>query len=154
MDLSPEVYIPLLIVLSVLILACQLFATVWFVRWLFKADRGGWKRMAELYPVPTPLSGQSLTRQTLQVGMMRYKRMVTVFIGDQGLGLKRRKVLPWGPPPPEALIPWKDIIGWDEPRFIDWGYSLHLEKDLRLAVSRKTFQAMRLRLPNVAAGRT
>ena len=66
----------------------------------------GLDRLAERYPAGHAPAGNDHVKQTVQVGIVRYRRCVTVGIGTEGLFL-------WVRPPvgrqAKLLIPWNEI---------------------------------------------
>jgi hypothetical protein len=72
----------------------------------FFAQISGWTRLAEAYPAAHTPVLQPLTKQTVQVGSVRFRRCVTVGIGDWGLYLWARPVFSRYKP---ILIPWAEL---------------------------------------------
>jgi hypothetical protein len=72
----------------------------------FFGQISGLLRLAERYPAPQPPEGRAFTRQTLQIGPVRYRRCVTVQIGPSGLCVWPRPILSNYP---AFLIPWDEI---------------------------------------------
>ena len=66
----------------------------------------GLNRLAQAYPAPRALAGQTLTGRTVQIGAVRYRRCVTVNVSEAGLYLWVRPVLSQHQP---ILIPWSEV---------------------------------------------
>ena len=70
------------------------------------AKVSGLNKLAEHYPATHDPRGVSQAKQTVKVGIVRYRRCVTVSIGTEGLFL-------WVRPPlgraAKVLIPWNEI---------------------------------------------
>jgi hypothetical protein len=63
-------------------------------------------KLAARYPAAEPPQGTPLHKQTVQVGPVRFRRCVTLQIGDAGLYLQVRAPLSRHPP---VQIPWTEI---------------------------------------------
>ena len=140
----------LLIVAGVLLLAGFVVGLVFFILFLVKqlgGTTGGWRRLAEVYATANPPTGQTVTRQTIQVGAVTYKRCVTLGIADEGL-----YVTIWRK---TALIPWTEFkaIGqatlyWQKVPMLTVGDPPVATMTVPVAV----FQQMRGRLPTALTG--
>lgn len=97
--------VPVIVVAGIATLALMAFG---FSRLLFDAFAwgSGLKRLAEQYAVDAAPEGERLTRQTVQVGAVRYRRSVDVIVSSEGLFLE---VLPPVPGQERLLIPWSDV---------------------------------------------
>jgi hypothetical protein len=67
----------------------------------------GWDALVERYQAAVPSSGQAYAKQTVQVGPVRYRRCVTVHVGEEGLFLQPRFLLARYP---AITIPWHEIV--------------------------------------------
>jgi hypothetical protein len=72
----------------------------------FFAQMSGLLRLAERYPASQSPEGPALTRQTVQIGPVRYRRCATVQIGPSGLYVWPRPILSKYP---AMRIPWGEI---------------------------------------------
>jgi hypothetical protein len=88
------------------------------------AGISGWNRLAERYPAGDAPEGAKHTKQTVQVGAVRYRRCVTVCLSPQGLYVWARPILSKYPP---ILIPWDEIQHIQETR-------LYWERAMQLSV--------------------
>jgi len=70
------------------------------------AKVSGLNKLAEHYPATHDPGGVSQTKQTVKVGVVRYRRCVTVSIGPEGLFLWVRPLLGRQG---RLLIPWDEI---------------------------------------------
>ena len=82
----------------------------------FFASISGLTRLASQYAASQPPEGQQLTKQTVQVGAVRFRRCVTVHVGSPGLHLLVHPIMSRYPP---ILIPWEEIRG-AQPALIYW----------------------------------
>jgi hypothetical protein len=73
----------------------------------FFARLSGYYRLVGRYPVGIEPEGPLYTRQTVQIGPVRYRRCVTVYVGPQGLYLQPRVLLIRYLP---ILIPWDEVV--------------------------------------------
>ncbi|MBX7105504.1 MAG: hypothetical protein K1X57_15570 [Gemmataceae bacterium] len=70
---------------------------------VFGGKSGGWRKLADRYPSQGAPRGKLFARETIQIGVVTYKRMVTAGVADEGLYLSVwRRV---------ALIPWREVVG-------------------------------------------
>lgn len=77
-----------------------------FLTPIFKQG-GGWNKLTESYAARGQPEGDIYTKQTVQIGAVRYRRCATVYIGPQGLYLSAHvSVLPSYPP---LFIPWGEF---------------------------------------------
>jgi hypothetical protein len=128
--------------------ACAVFLV--FIAMLLFAKAGGLFRLAERYPAGAEPEGIKSTRQTVQIGPVRYRFCTTVVISPAGLYLWPRPALSRYSP---LLIPWDAITKCEEAR-------LYWQKAMRLTVGEPPaatvtiyaalFEALRAYLP--AAG--
>jgi len=72
----------------------------------FFAQISGWTRLADAYPAEGPLEGQPLSKQTVQVGSVRFRRCVTAGVSGHGLYLWARPMFSAYRP---VLIPWAEL---------------------------------------------
>lgn len=77
------------------------------------AKVSGWTRLAERYPAIDQPEGTKYTRQTVQVGAVRYRNCVSVCLSAQGLYVWARPLLSKYQP---VLIPWGEIQRIQETR--------------------------------------
>ena len=82
----------------------------------------GWDKLVKQYRAVDPPTGKEYTKQTVQIGPVRYRRCVTVHISDQGFYLQPRLVLARYP---AVLIPWDEITRVTDSR-IYWGRAKRL----------------------------
>jgi len=68
----------------------------------------GYRKLAAIYPASGPAQGLALSRQTVQIGPVRFRRCVTVHICETGLRLQPRVVFQEYVP---VEIPWDEISG-------------------------------------------
>ena len=91
----------LLILLGVVFLAGFVVGLVFLILFLVKqlgGTTGGWRRLAEMYAIAKPPTGQIVTGQTLQIGAVSYKRCVSLGFADEGLYLtiwRKTALVPW-----------------------------------------------------------
>ena len=140
----------LLIVLGVVVVAGFVVALVFFILFLAKnlsGTTGGWRQLADVYATAKPPTGQNVTKQTLQIGAVTYKRCVTLGIADDGL-----YVTIWQK---TALVPWTDFKGvgeatlyWQKVPMLTIGDPPVAAMTVPVAV----FQMMRKRLPTGLTG--
>ena len=140
----------LLTFLGVIFLTGIVVGLVFLILFLVKqlgGTTGGWRRVAEVYPSMNPPTGQIVTRQTLQIGAVTYKRCVTLGIADEGL-----YVAIWRK---TALIPWTEFkaIGqatlyWQKVPMLTVGDPPVATMTVPVAV----FQEMRGKLPTALDG--
>jgi hypothetical protein len=140
----------LLIVLGVIVVAGFVVALVFFILFLAKqlgGTTGGWRRLAEVYTTSKPPRGQSVTKQTIQIGAVTYKRCVTLGIADDGL-----YITIWQK---TALVPWTEFKGvgeatlyWQKVPILTVGDPPVATMTVPVAV----FQMMRKRLPTGLTG--
>ena len=98
------------------------------------AKHSGLAGLARRYPVSQPPTGAMLTKQTVKVGSVRYRRCVDVGIGEGGLYL--------GVHPPllakgDMLIPWEEIKGARKTR-------LYSRRAVRLSIGEPEFGSVTL----------
>lgn len=82
----------------------------------------GWAKLAKQYPATLEPRGPIHTKQTVQIGPVRFRRCVTVSLGPQGLWLWARPLLSRYSP---MLIPWGEVKGTQRTR-IYWAPALLL----------------------------
>lgn len=63
-------------------------------------------KIAERYPACHPSTGENLTKQTLQIGAVRYRRCVTISIDTQGFYFCIHMIFKKHP---QIFIPWKEF---------------------------------------------
>ena len=68
----------------------------------------GWAELAKQYPAGDPPAGQEFARETVRVGMVRYRHSVKVILAPQGLWLSMQLKMAKFPP---LFIPWGEIKG-------------------------------------------
>jgi hypothetical protein len=100
------------------------------------AKVSGWTRLAARYPGADPPQGTNYTKQTVQVGAVRYRNCVTVCLSPQGLYLWARPTLSKYPP---VLIPWDGIQRVQETR-------LYWERALQLSVGNPQVATITVRM--------
>jgi hypothetical protein len=98
------------------------------------AKHSGLTGLAQRYPVTQPPTGAMLAKQTVKVGVVRYRRCVAVSIGENGLYL--------GVHPPlleqgDLLIPWEEIKGAQRTR-------LYSRRAVRLSIGEPEFGSVTL----------
>ena len=139
----------LLIVLGV-VAAAFVVALVFFILFLVKqlaGTTGGWRQLADVYATAKPPTGQTVTKQTLQIGAVTYKRCVTLGIAGEGLCITIWRTT--------ALIPWAEFkaIGqatlyWQKVPMLTVGELPVATMTVPVAV----FQMVRERLPTALTG--
>ena len=70
---------------------------------------GGWRRLARTYRASGEPSGLALRGQTGKVGVVPYRRCLTVHAGDRGVYLSLP--FPFRIGHPSLMIPWRDLHG-------------------------------------------
>ncbi len=90
---------------GVVAIAAVIGAFVWGLLRSF-AWMSGWTRLAARFPAPPDLQVAEYRRQTVLVGIVRYKNCMTIGVGPQGLLL--RVFLPGHAP---LFIPWAQVAG-------------------------------------------
>jgi hypothetical protein len=98
-----------IVVLGSLLLLLILVLAATALMWQLFARGSGWSALAERYPAATALAAPVIAGQTLQVGLVRYRRCVTVGIHQEGLYLAAQPGLPLLPRNPPLLIPWSEF---------------------------------------------
>ena len=83
---------------------------------------GGLNRLAEAYPATGQPGEPELTKQTLQIGTVRFRKCVTVRIGPQGFYLLVRPILSNYT---AVLVPWDEVKGTREAR-IYWKRAIRM----------------------------
>ena len=73
----------------------------------------GLNRLVEQYPVKEYPEGKELNRQTVQIGLVRYRDCTTVIISSTGLYLNIKPPLDSSS---KMLIPWDEIKGISQTR--------------------------------------
>jgi len=98
------------------------FAGEWcLLVWLFSRI-GGWSRLAQRYAATQQPSGTIYSRQTAELGLMRYRSCLTVGMSPEGLYLKVWPMFRLGHPP--LLIPWADV---SQPKEVSKFFHQHAE---------------------------
>jgi hypothetical protein len=93
----------ILVLLAVLMTFGLLIA---FLTPIFRQS-GGWNRLAASYMAQGQPEGEVYTKQTVQIGAVRYRQCTTVYVGPRGLYLSVHvSVLPSSPP---LFIPWGEF---------------------------------------------
>jgi hypothetical protein len=100
------------------------------------AKVSGWTRLAEHYPAIDQPEGAKYTRQTVQVGAVRYRNCVTVCLSPQGFYLWARPIFSQYPP---LLIPWGEIQRVQETR-------LYWERAMQLSIGSPQVATITLRM--------
>lgn len=98
-----------IVVLGSVLLLLTLVLAATALMWQLLARGSGWRALAERYPARTALAVPVLAGQTLQVGLVRYRRCVTVGIYPEALYLAAQPGLPLLPRNPPLLIPWSEF---------------------------------------------
>jgi hypothetical protein len=114
------------ILLAVGILLLVVMAFVFFLPKILKnisGRGGGWTRLAEHFPAPSPRPGELFKKQTIEVGHVAYKRCATVGITPQGLYLEGN--IPFYSRLKPLFIPWEMVKGVRE-ESLYWGKALIL----------------------------
>jgi hypothetical protein len=96
----------LLIILAAVVLGVFVTALVYLILWLvgtLRGSTGGWTKLAQTYATDRPPEGESVSRATMVIGAVTYKRCVSAWASADGLFLRVwRKT---------ALIPWAEFQG-------------------------------------------
>lgn len=96
----------LLIILTAVLFTAALAGGIIFLVLKLLAGGSGWSRLAERYGVDQPLPGMPITSGlTVIVGVVSYRRSMTVGVWPQGLYLSTRMARP------AVLIPWSEFTG-------------------------------------------
>ncbi len=69
----------------------------------------GWMALATHYPSPGNIVGWRNERETVKIGSVLYRRMVTIATNAQGFELSVCSPLVWVFQPPPIFIPWPEI---------------------------------------------
>jgi hypothetical protein len=72
----------------------------------FFARASGLTKLAERYPANHQPEGQKYTKQTLQIGAVRFRKSVTVYINPEGLYVWAHPIFSNYPP---IFIPWSEV---------------------------------------------
>lgn len=96
--------IVVLIVVAALALALSIGGFV--VLLLYLISKGGWGQLKQRYRVEQPPGGTVIRRQTVKVGLVTFKRCITVGIADEGLYLSMWRTT--------VLIPWSELAAAGE----------------------------------------
>lgn len=89
-------------------MSVMLFIARKILRAAMRRGGAGWSDLARVYPSPGNVTGETVKRVTVLAGLVRYKRMVTATIAEQGLEL-RRSGFPFGGSPAALYFPWSAI---------------------------------------------
>ncbi|MFZ5832212.1 MAG: hypothetical protein ACOY3P_19175 [Planctomycetota bacterium] len=131
--MSTGATIALAVIAGLVVIGGGVTALVFFI--LRVASRnGGMATLAERYASNAEPQGQRLTRQTAQIGAVRYGGCVTITITEPGLWLHVFNLASDSPP---LLIPWADIAGVRET-------TLKGRKSARLSVGRPEISSVTL----------
>lgn len=93
--------IVLCVVIGIIALAGLITGMVYAIMALVQRIDGskrGWRRLAAVYATVDPPAGSIVTRETLKIGAVVYKRCVTVGIADEGLYVsiwRKTLLIPW-----------------------------------------------------------
>ena len=82
----------------------------------------GYDRLVKRYPAEGEPEGQAYTKQTVQIGPVRYRRCVTVHISSKGLYLQPHIFMIRYSP---VLIPWNEVVRVEN-AMIYWGQARRL----------------------------
>lgn len=88
------------------------------------ARASGWEELTRRYPAADPPAGQEFARQTVRVGMVRYRHSVQVILAPLGLWLSMQLKMARFPP---LFIPWDEVKGTEPTR-------LYSRKAVRLSI--------------------
>lgn len=69
----------------------------------------GWKVLADTFPSPGSIVGWRHDHQTVKVGTVLYRRIVTIATNAQGFELTVVSPLMWTFQPPAMFIPWSEV---------------------------------------------
>lgn len=83
----------------------------------FFARLSGYDELARRYPAGSEPEGSKYAWQTVQIGSARYRRCVTVHVGDQGLYLQPHFFLARYP---AILIPWDEVVRVQPSKIYAW----------------------------------
>ncbi len=103
---------------------------------------GGWQRLLEVYASDGAPPGETVKRQSIQIGAVTYKNCVTLGVTDQGLyvSLRQKTVrIPWG----EIRAVGQATLFWQKVPMLTVGDPPVATMTVPVAV----FQTMRTKLP-------
>jgi len=115
-----------LVILGSLLLLLVIVLAAISLMWQLFARGSGWSALAQRYPADAGLVEPTLTAQTVQVGMVRYRRCVTLGIHPDGLYLAAQPGLPLLPRNPPLQIPWSEFHHVQQTRLY-WRRAAQLE---------------------------